>query len=330
MTQGLAGPTRRALLALGAGSAASLRPAAAAPPESASLVVAGPEDAPAAQWAARVGAGLGRLLPQAAVLRLQVVGGGDGIAAANRFATAAAPDGRTLLALSGTAAQARAAGDSRVRFDPGIWLPLCGAAQAAVLAGRGPLPQRGTTFRIALSNPDSSDAAALLALDALGVAAAPVFGIPPAAAEAALAQGAADAALLLGPGLPDRLVGLGVQPWIAAEPIGGGREPTLPDVPTLGEVIGAAPVLGACQLGFAAFRMRGLVVLPALTTGDALAGWRSAGRHWFEEEIREPAVADRPLDTMQTGALLATLCPPPAAVQAYRDWLARRLNWRAV
>lgn len=331
VTQGPAWPTRRSLLALGAGGTFA-GAAEAAPPDSATLLAAGPEDGPVAQWAARLGIWLGRLLPQAAVIRVQFVGAGDGVAAANRFATAAAPDGRMLLALSATAVQSRAAGDSRARFDPSVWLPLCGAAMPAVLAGRGPLPRRGTTLRLGLWGPDAPDAAALLALDAAGVSAAPVFGVPPGAAEAALAQGAVDAALLAGPRLVERMAVLGVQPWLAAEAAAGGRELSLPDVPSLSEHPGLdrPALLAACRLGFAAFRTRGLAVLPALTSAGVLAGWRAAAQRWVEEEAREPTDMARPLDAAEAAALLAALCPSAEALRAYRDWLGRRLNWRAV
>ena len=332
MTKGLGRPSRRSLFALGAGGlCASLRPVHAQPPESATLLVAGPEAGAVAQWAADVGAQLVRFLPQAAAIRPQTVGGADGVAAANRFATVAAPDGNTLLAFSAAAAQARAAGDSRARFDPLPWMPLCGASVSVLLVGRGPLPRRGSTFRLGLSNPDSAEAAALMALDAMGVAAAPVFGIAPPMAEAALAQGAVDAALLSGPNLPARAAALGVMPWIAAELPGGTRDPAMAEVLSLSDALGAgaSAVLAACRIGFAGFGTRGVLVLPALTPAAILASWRSAGLRWTEAQEREGGDGTHALGTAQCRALMAALNPAPDAIRAYRDWLARRLNWRA-
>lgn len=332
MTQGLGRPDRRSLLALGVGGlVASRRPALADPPESATLLVAGPEGTPTAAWAAGVATQLGRFLPQAAAVRVQLVGGADGIAAANRFTTAAAPDGNTLLALSAAATQARAAGDSRARFEPGTWLPVCGATLSVLLAGRGPLPRRGNTLRLALSSPDAADAAALMALDGLGVSASPVFGVAPAMAEAALAQGAVDAAMLSGPNLPERAAALGLTPWIAGELPGGARDPAMAEVLTLSDALGAGggALLAACRIGFAGFGMRGIVVLPALTPATAVAPWRSAGLRWAEAGDRDPSDGVRPLGISQCRALIAALCPAPDALRSYRAWLARRLNWRA-
>lgn len=332
MTQDSRRLGRRSLFALGAGASwASHRPARADAPESATLLVAGPETGASAQWAASVGAQLGRFLPQASAIRPQTVGGADGIAAANRFATAAAPDGNTLLAFSAAAAQARAAGDSRARFDPLAWAPVCGASLSVLLAGRGPLPRRGTTLRLGLSNPDSAEGAALMALDAMGVAAAPVFGIAPAMAEAALAQGAVDAALLSGPNLPARAAALGVMPWIAAELPGGARDPAMAEVLTLSDALGAAPgaVLAACRIGFAGFGTRGVVVLPALTPAAILVPWRQAGLRWTEAQDRDAGDGIRALGLAPCRALMAALCPAAEAIGTYREWLARRLNWRA-
>ena len=332
MTQGRDRPRRRSLLALGAGGlGAFLRPARAEAPESATLLVAGPEEGLSAQWAAGVGAQLVRFLPQASSIRVQSVGGADGIAASNRFTTAAAPDGNTLLAFPASAAQARAAGDSRTRFEPNTWLPVCGATIPVLLAGRGALPRRGSTLRLGLSNPDSAEAAALMARDGLGVTAAPVFGIAPAMAEAALGQGAVDAAMLSGPDLPARAAALGLTPWIAAELPGGARDPAMAEVLTLSESLGTAggALLAACRIGFAGFGTKGVVVLPALTPANVLAPWRSAGMRWAEEEDRDTSDGIRPLNTTQCRALIAALCPAADAIRTYRDWLARRLNWRA-
>ena len=330
MRPGPRGPTRRSLLA-GSTLALLARPAAAMAPEAATMLVSGPEEAAVARWAQRVGATLVRHLPHAAALRVQVIGAGDGLVAANRFATTSAPDGRLLLALSPSAALARAVGDTRARFDPSGWLPVCGAAVPAVLAGRMPLPRPGMTFRLGLSGPDAPETAALLVLETLGIPAAPVFGVTAAMAESALAARAVDAAFLLGPGLAEKLATIGAEPWFSAEPATGGREPTLAEVPTLAEMLrDHAGILPACRIGFTALRTRGLVVLPALTPAAVLGGWRQAGERWAEEEARESADLAAPLAAVAAANLLAALCPGAEAMRIYREWLGRRLNWRAV
>src|SRR3954468_21255734 len=95
--------------ALGAGSARAMLPAAA------TLLVPGPEDGPFARFAGRLGTSLARGATTAIKLNRAVLGGPDGVTAANRFATEGAPDGRTLLVLPGLATLARLVGDPRAR-----------------------------------------------------------------------------------------------------------------------------------------------------------------------------------------------------------------------
>src|SRR4051794_37228042 len=93
--------------ALGAGSARAMLPAAA------TLLVPGPEDGPFARFAGRLGASLARGATTAIALHNTILGGPDGVTAANRFATQSAPDGRMLLVFPGLAALARMVGDPR-------------------------------------------------------------------------------------------------------------------------------------------------------------------------------------------------------------------------
>ena len=87
-------------------------------PGSASLLVPGPEGGLHARWAERLAQAIATGAPTAVRLQADILGGADGVTAANRFATEAAPDGRSLLVLAGAAAQARLAGDSRAKFGP--------------------------------------------------------------------------------------------------------------------------------------------------------------------------------------------------------------------
>jgi hypothetical protein len=342
MQHALPPPGRRAVLFGAVALVGIARPATAAVPDSATLLVPGPEDSAQVRWAARLAATMGRGLPQATRLHLALLGGPDGVTAANRFATAAAPDGRTLLVLPGAAAQARLIGDPRAKYEPAGWLPVCASAAPAALVSRLPLlARRGgaatAPLRVAIPGPEAPESAAVMALDLLGVPVLAVPGVPRgAAAEAALAQGAVDAAVVAGGAdLPARTQALGARPLFALDPIGGGREPLLPDTPTAGEIlsatlVAAAPAAG-CRAGLAAARLGAALVLPALTPSDTVASWRHAAQRWQEETVAgAPRGATGSVAGADAAGTLAELAPPPDAVLAYREWLMRRLDWRAV
>lgn len=325
--------TRRGVLSAGLGAAAGLglpRPAGAALPAAATLLVPGPEEGPFAGFAERLGGFLGRSGPTAIRLRQAVLGGPDGVTAANRFAVEGAPDGRTLLLLSGPAPLARLVGETRARFEVAAWLPVSAIRASAVVAGRQPLPPPGSMPRFGFAAPEGAGAAALLGLDLLGLAASPVLGLPAARAEAALGAGIVDAVLLQGGDLPARLAALGAQPWFALE-AAGARDPALPEVPSLLDLApgGPADLRGGFAAAAASARLQAALMLPALTPADLVAAWRAATQRWQEEEARAgwgPAL--RALSGAEAAPLVAALAPPPAASLAYREWLLRRLNWR--
>jgi hypothetical protein len=319
-----------AALAVAGGGA---RPAAAATavPEAATLLAPGPEEGPAASFAARAARGLARGLVQAAALRVSVVGGPDGITAANRFAATAPPDGRMLLTLPGPAAHALLVGDGRARFEPRHWPAVTGSLMTGLLAGRGALGEAGPV-RLALPGPAAPEAAALLALELLGRTVVPVFLPPGVAAEAAVAVGVADAAVLVGRSVGPRAAALGLAPWFTFDGPSGAREPGLAEVPAFGELLpdpSRPELLAGLRAAGAAMRVRGLLVLPALTSADAVALWRGAARRWTEDEqdIAEPGT--RRVGAEAAADALATLCPPPEVAVAYREWLQRRMSWRA-
>jgi hypothetical protein len=265
-----------------------------------------------------------------------VLGGPDGVTAANRFAALVEPDGRTLLVLSGGAAQARLVGDPRARFDATGWLPVCAAEGLAVVAGRADIGSVAGTVRFALAGADSPAAAALCGLGMMGLDAVPVPVPGPLQAEAALLAGGVDAVLLHGPEVPARLQALSARPWFSLD-AAGARDAALPDVPCMSEMVSGPTVLRvAAQSAAAAARLHAALVLPALTPADRVALWRGAAARWLEEEARGAAgaagtpVGTRALSGAEAAPLLsAALAPPPVAALAYRDWLARRLNWRA-
>ena len=93
------------------------RPPARCCPSIATFLVPGPENGPHERWSSRLAAFLGRGASTAVNVTCAVLGGPDGVTAANRFAAQVEPDGRTLLVLSGGAALARLVGDPRARFE---------------------------------------------------------------------------------------------------------------------------------------------------------------------------------------------------------------------
>ncbi|MDB5372761.1 MAG: hypothetical protein JWP04_1403, partial [Belnapia sp.] len=300
------------------------------------LLVPGPEDGPLAHWSARLAAALARSMTIAVQLTQTVLGGPDGVTAANRFATAAAPDGRTLLVLPGAAAQAWLVGDPRARFDGAGWVPVCAVQGPAVVAGRAPLATASLVasaqapIRCGFATPDQAGTAALLGMDLLGLPATPVPGLIGPRAEAALAQGAVEAVVLQGADVPARLAALGAKPWFTLDGPGP-REPALPEVPTLGELAsgGDAALRGAFLAAAANARLVGALLLPALTPSDVVALWRAAAQRWLEEEARTGLPAGiRANAGAELAPVFSPLAPPVEAVLAYREWLMRRLRWK--
>jgi hypothetical protein len=285
--------------------------------EGGTILVPGPEDGGCARWAARASASLSRGLHRPGALRLTYLGGPDGVTAANRFATLDGADGTRFLALPGWTCHARLTGATRARFEPRAWLPLLVNWHGAVLAGRGPLPARGgAALRVAIPSPDAPEAAALAALDLLGLPAQPVTGTP----DTAFAAGEADVLILAGPDALARAQALGALPWYQFSPVegDGGEIPAFPsDTPAARGVLAAA----------AGLQMRAALVMPLLTPADTVAAWRRAAARWPEEERGQPEVGQALTGPAATTAF-ALLTPPPDATLSYRSWLERRLGWR--
>jgi hypothetical protein len=317
---------------LGGLAAACLRPAAASTvPEAATMLAPGPEGGPGARFAAMAARGLARGLVQAAAIRVTPLGGPDGVTAANRFAVSTQADGQVILVLPGQAAHLLLIGDPRARFEPRQWPALTASVTPVVVAGRGALAESAPA-RLALPGPASPDTGALLALDLVGRAATPVFlpgGMTP---EVALSLGSADAVVLSGRGALARAAALGLTPWFAGDGPEGRRDPSVPEVPALGELLTdpAQPdLLAAGRAALGGLRVTALLALPALTSADVVAAWRAAARRWTDAEPELIAPATRRLQAQEAADMLATLCPGPAASQAYRQWLARRVGFQA-
>jgi hypothetical protein len=136
--------------------------------------------------------------------------------------------------------------------------------------------------------------------------------------------------VLAGRAVPARAEALGLTPWFSFDGTGGARDPVLPAVPSLAEVLpdpGRPELIAAIRAAGTGLRLRGVLVLPALTSADSVALWRGAARRWAEEEP-EAEAATRTVGPDASAELLATLCPEAAAAAAYRDWLHRRLAFQ--
>lgn len=329
--------TRRGAIGVALVAAAcAARPAAAAhaggeaghAPEAATLLAPGPEDGAHAALARRLATGLSRALVRATALRVATLGGPDGVTAANRFAASTPGEDRALLLLPGLAGQAALVGDNRVRFEARHWPAVCAGLVPAVLAGRLTLP--AGPARVAVPGPGAPEVAGLLALELLGRPAVPVMVPSGMTAEAMVAAGMADMTVVAGPALPARLGSLGLQPLLAFDTPGQPRDPALPDTPGLSELLpDPTALVAAARAAGAALRLRGVLVLPALSSADTVALWRGAARRWAEEEPDAAEPGARRLVDRPAAAALGTLVPPPEVALAYREWLLRRFNWRA-
>jgi hypothetical protein len=172
----------------------------------------------------------------------------------------------------------------------------------------------------------------MLALDLLGRPATPVFLPVAMAPEAAISVGSADAIVLIGPEAPARAAALGLTPWFAFDNAPGGRDPGLPDLPALGEMLADPPhpdLLAGCRAAAAALRVRALVVLPALTPADSVALWRGAAQRWGDAQPAPAEAGAQRVHAQAAADLLGTLCPGPETALAYREWLHRRLGFQA-
>ncbi|SUE44968.1 hypothetical protein [Roseomonas gilardii] len=316
--------TRRALLPV----AGLLLPSTvrAAAPRAATILVPGPEQGSLALWTQRLSQRTGRVGPLAMPPRLAVVGGPDGVTAANRFVTMDSGDGRLLLTLPGAAMLAHLSGSERVGYDPRSWTPLCLSWSEALIAGRGTLPAGPgrMPLRFALPAPDTPEGGAILALESLGLPTTPMplAASLPDASEHAFAQGQIDALLLTGPNSAARAARIGATPWL-----GFGLPPrTVPDYATL--PVPQPALQQATQAVIGAGRLSAALVLPALTSADMVAAWRQAAQRWLDAEQNQPGAPGIPLSGAEAAQVMSGLTPSAEAILAWRDWLARRLSWR--
>jgi hypothetical protein len=362
-------PTRRALLGAALGAAVARRAARAETPVTdpmageneatapagdagrgarllaASVIVGGPPDGEAGSLAHLLAPLLGPALLGSAPLGVQPTGGIDGVTAANAFETRASPDGSTALMVPGTASLAWLAGDPRVHFDAGLWVPALAATAPVVLVGRR-APRPGEPFRLAGAGPVGREMPALLALELLHASVEPRFDIRLAAeAEAAVREGAADAIVIGGRDVPARLAALaagGIAPIFA---LGGlpdalgqpARDPAIAHVETFdayAERVGGArpagPLLPGYRAAAAAARLDTALVLPQLASAGIVALWRAACDEAADTpELRDMSAREAVMPLSAPGcvaAVAATVAGETAQLDLHR-FLAERYGW---
>lgn len=320
-------PTRRSVVAGMAGvlgCSSRLRAAAAG----ATLLVAGPPRGRLDRWSSVLGPAVGRGLPSHMPLELRNIGGVDGVTGANQFEARVEPDGQTALLVPGAAALSWLTGEMRARFDLAHWVPLWAGMGSAVLVSRvGLVP--GGQLRVAANSPAGPELPALLALDLLGVAAAP-----------GPAEGA-EAVLLQGPDLQSALPGAlaaGMRPVMAFGTLGpdgsAERDAMFPSVPTAFELVRerASPaMLAALRASACAMQLSATIVLPALTPAAPVSVWRYACKSVQQDAaVQDEAsrLGARCIDPDTVSAYTGLVAGNREALLALRQWLATRYDWR--
>ena len=336
--------TRRLLLGSAGAMALGAAGTAAPFPDRATLLVGGPGGGAADSWAEWLSPGLGRALPPGTSIRKDVVGGVDGVTAANMFEARTVPDGSTALLLPGSAAMAWLVGDPRARFETAHWVPALAGVTPGLVVSRALNAQSlaGAPVRVAASGVSGPELPAMLALDMLGAQWSPVFGLTDRPAAEALLQGRVDAVCLRGRRVPELLQILsagGAQPLFSFGCVDEAgmrqRDPAFPSVPTVSELV--AGRAGDAALGRAWFATAAAsdldiaMVLPQLTPAAIVALWRRAatlaaatGTVQAQATAQGVRALAAPAATASTAAVVADA---PAQL-ALRTWMSRRLDYR--
>jgi len=315
-------------------------------PDGAAILVAGPKDGAMDRWASLLRPALGQSLDPAIAMRQSDAGGADGVTGANQFDARVAPDGHTVLLAPGEAVLDWLVGDPRAQFDVGHWMPVMACTAPAVVVGRPAAFADGGAVRIAAAHPAGHELPAILGIELLGGRAQLV----PDATDSetlgdALARNALDAVLLRGHRVPEQvkeLARMGVVPifTLGMHDDAGAlvRPAAFPDTPTLPELYATrrgAPLGGPIRDGWSAAatasQLEFALVLPQLTPAAMVALWRRAGA--AAAGALDVQAAALPLGVDLLGGPAATAAVTPAAanqaaLQALRQWLTHRFNWR--
>ncbi len=341
----MTGPVTRRLV-LGSFATAAFGAAGIPPnpfPDMATLLVGGPGGSTPDDWADWLTPGLGRALPPGTVLRKTVVGGADGVTAANQFEARAEPDGSTALLLPGAAALACLTGDPRARFDAGLFVSALAGVTPGLVVSRRSLATvpAAAPLRIGAGHPAGGDLPAMLALDLLGIPWMPVFGLDHAQAIHLLADAQVDAVCLRGHNVPALLAEAAAAGAVPVFSFGSvddtgarRRDPAFPDLPCFDEFLAARPAGDEAlrRAWFATAAASGLdiaLVLPHLTPAALVAQWRhAAAQAAATVQAQASAAGVRALASPAANGATAALVTDTAAQLALRQWMARRLDWR--
>jgi hypothetical protein len=313
------------------------------------LLVAGPDGEQTSRWGNACALALFAGFPGSPNIIPQPTGGLDGVTGANRLDALVVPDGRTAAIMPGAALTAWITGDPRVHFDPTRWAPVMSGTSAGVLVARlnrtspsVPALQRFGTLRLAAESPQSSDLAALLALQCLSLPTAPVFGLRGVDAKTrAFVAGEVDAVFLCGEGVPEDIAPLSANGGVPVFCLGQvnaagivGADAVLPGVPTMtafraGE---PSPLDAAYAAAAAAARLDFFLVLPKLTDPQAVAAWRGAALAALQSPALVAAASASAvfLQTPDvTAANLADLNLSPTDQAGLQDFIAQRFGQQA-
>jgi hypothetical protein len=354
MTDALPSLNRRRLLGvcaslplLGrAGPALAMRSVVAAPvlPESATMLVAGPEGAVLDRWSRLLAPALAQSMPPELAIRRTLVGAPDGVTGANQFGARTAPDGQTVLLAPGDAVLAWLVGDPRAQYDVGLWLAAMAGLTCGVLVARPGAVAPGRTVRLPTSGLAAGELPAILGLDGLGARVALMPAMTDEMLPAAFTQGAIDAAFLRGAQAEPHvraLAQVGAVPVFSLgllDPAGKLQRcpafhgvPTLPEMqaawrrswtPAMRTAWGATAV--ATQLDFA-------LVLPQLTPAAMVALWRSAATEAaasLDVQAVARAATVRLVAGNEAAAAINAAGANQPALLALRGWLTTRYNWK--
>ena len=334
---------RRSVMGL---TASAMLGAASQPPlpDGAGLLVAGPDGGVVEMWAEWLEPVLRRVLAPDIGLRRDVVGGTDGVTAANQFEARVAPDGATALLLPGAAAMAWLVGDPRARFDAAHWVPALAAVTPSLVASRISVAriQGGAKLRLAAASATGPDLPAMLALDLLGADWRPVFGLSEAEAQIALAQGSVDAVCLHGRRVQETSYALraaGAPPIFTfglVDETPPQRDPAFIDVPDASELLAAGALADehlrtAWRATIAAGQLEVALVLPQLTPAAMVALWRRACAQAVSSASVQSQIVSFGVRALQVPAAnfsTAAMTVDGPSLLALRHWLATRLDFR--
>jgi len=310
-----------------------------------SLLVAGPDGEQTSRWGNACALAMSAGFPGTPSVICDAEGGLDGVTGANRLDALVMPDGRTAAILPGASLIAWMTGDSRVHFDPTRWVPVMAGTNSGVLVARvgkkAPSLQalRGfAPLRLAVDRPESNDLAALLALQRLGVAVAPVFGLRGTDAKTrAYVAGEVDAVFLCGEGVPEDIAPLTANGGAPVFSLGQmddagnvGVDPLFPSVPDVAAFAGGTVLDAAYQAAAAAARLDFFMVLPKLTDPGAVAAWRQAAAAAAADPAVMAAASASSVTLKDSAGAAAELlaldisAPDQAGVQAY---LSSNFGW---